>query len=92
MPEGVRNWEALLAWGRVRLEQAGIDEAPDKIRWVAAHLLGCGLLAVGTVTGAAATATFAVACAAPSVFVARNTKANVPVALGVNDSVVPAKP
>ena len=46
MPEGVRNWEALLAWGRARLEQAGIDEAPIKIRWVAAHLLGCGLLGV----------------------------------------------
>lgn len=46
MPEGVCNWEALLARGRARLEQAGIDEAPSKIRWVAAHLLGCGLLGV----------------------------------------------
>lgn len=41
-----RNWQALLAGGRARLEQAGIDEADNKLRWVAAHLLACGLLDV----------------------------------------------
>jgi release factor glutamine methyltransferase len=46
MPAGVRNWRDLLSRGRARLEKAGIDEASVKLRWVAAHLLGCGLLDV----------------------------------------------
>ncbi len=41
-----RNWQALLDAGRERLERAGIAEAGNKLRWVAAHLLGCGLLDV----------------------------------------------
>lgn len=41
-----RTWQALLDAGRERLERAGIDEAGNKLRWVAAHLLGCGLLEV----------------------------------------------
>ena len=44
MPDGVCNWEALLARGRVRLERAGIEECENKLRWVLSHLLGCGLL------------------------------------------------
>lgn len=43
MTASVRNWKALLAEGRVRLEEAGIAEAENKLRWVAAHRLGCGL-------------------------------------------------
>ena len=39
-----RRWRALLSDGRTRLERAGIAEAENKLRWVAAHLLGCGLL------------------------------------------------
>ena len=39
-----RRWKALLSAGRTRLERAGIAEAENKLRWVAAHLLGCGLL------------------------------------------------
>ena len=46
MTAGARNWQALLSDGRARLERAGIDEADNKLRWVAAHLLGCGLLDV----------------------------------------------
>lgn len=46
MPEVVRSWKEWLAWGGARLERAGIEEAPVKLRWVAAHLLGCGLLDV----------------------------------------------
>ncbi len=46
MPEGVCNWEALLFQGKMRLEQAGIDEGDNKLRWVVSHLLGCGLLDV----------------------------------------------
>jgi release factor glutamine methyltransferase len=46
MPAGVLQWKDLLFQARVRLEKAGIDEAPVKLRWVAAHLLGCGLLDV----------------------------------------------
>lgn len=38
------QWKSLLAAGQQRLEAAGIDEAANKLRWVAAHLLGCGLL------------------------------------------------
>lgn len=44
MPEKIRSWNELLAWGRGRLEGAGIEEAVVKLRWVAAHLLQCGLL------------------------------------------------
>lgn len=40
------QWKTVLVQGRVRLEQAGIDEPAQKIRWVAAHLLDCGLLDV----------------------------------------------
>ena len=46
MTPAARSWQELLADGRRRLERAGIDEADNKLRWVAAHLLGCGLLAV----------------------------------------------
>jgi release factor glutamine methyltransferase len=46
MPEGGCNWKELLARGQTRLEQAGIDEASVKLRWVAGHLLGCSLLDV----------------------------------------------
>ena len=41
-----RNWKTLLAGGGARLAQAGIAEAENKLRWVAAHLLDCGLLDV----------------------------------------------
>ena len=40
------NWQELLAESRARLEQVGIAEAENKLRWVAAHLLDCGLLDV----------------------------------------------
>ena len=46
MRDGVLNWQDLFAQGQVRLERAGIDEAPVKLRWVAGHLLSCGLLDV----------------------------------------------
>lgn len=46
MTAAVRSWQERLADGRARLERAGIDEAENKVRWVAAHLLGCGLLDV----------------------------------------------
>ena len=46
MSGGGRTWGDRLARGRARLEAAGIDEAAVKLRWVAAHLLGCGLLDV----------------------------------------------
>ncbi|MGD9781478.1 MAG: peptide chain release factor N(5)-glutamine methyltransferase [Kiritimatiellia bacterium] len=38
------QWKARLAAGQKRLEREGIAEAENKLRWVAAHLLGCGLL------------------------------------------------
>ena len=46
MTAAARSWQERLADGRARLERAGIDEAENKVRWVAAHLLGCGLLDV----------------------------------------------
>jgi release factor glutamine methyltransferase len=46
MTAAARSWRDLLSGGRARLERAGIDEAETKLRWVAAHLLGCGLLDV----------------------------------------------
>ena len=46
MPARAPSWGKLLARGRARLEQAGIDEADNKLRWGAGHLLGCGLLDV----------------------------------------------
>lgn len=46
MSAAARSWQAWLAAGRARLARAGIDEAETKLRWVAAHLLGCGLLDV----------------------------------------------
>lgn len=46
MPSGVRRWKDGLSDGQARLEAAGIDEAANKLRWVAAHLLGGGLLDV----------------------------------------------
>ena len=46
MTAAARNWGALLAAGRARLEAAGIAEAENKLRWVAAHLLECKLLDV----------------------------------------------
>lgn len=46
MTAAARSWQERLAGGRERLERAGIDEADNKLRWVAAHLLGGGLLDV----------------------------------------------
>lgn len=46
MPAAGPNWGDRLARARTRLEQAGIAEADNKLRWVAGHLLGCGLLEV----------------------------------------------
>ena len=46
MTAAARSWQEWLADGRTRLERAGIDEAETKLRWVAAHLLGGGLLDV----------------------------------------------
>ena len=46
MRDETPNWRDLLSRGRARLERAGIEEAPVKLRWVAAHLLRCGLLDV----------------------------------------------
>lgn len=44
MTAAARSWKAMLSAGQARLERAGIDEAANKLRWVAAHLMGCGLL------------------------------------------------
>ena len=46
MTVAARRWKTLLSDGRTRHERAGIAEAENKLRWVAAHLLGCGLLDV----------------------------------------------
>ena len=46
MTAASRNWKVLLAASQARLEKAGIAEAENKLRWVAAHLLGCNLLDV----------------------------------------------
>lgn len=43
MSSAAGNWGARLAAAQQRLEQAGIDEAFHKLRWVAAFLLDCGL-------------------------------------------------
>ncbi len=40
------TWGARLADARRRLEEQGIDEAANRLRWLAAHLLSCGLLEV----------------------------------------------
>jgi release factor glutamine methyltransferase len=37
------SWKSRLAAAQARLEQAGVDEAFHKLRWVAAFLLDCGL-------------------------------------------------
>jgi len=44
MTVAARCWKTLLSDGRACLDRAGIAEAENKLRWVAAHLLGCGLL------------------------------------------------
>ena len=46
MTSRARQWKAMLSDGQSRLETAGIEEASHKLRWVAAHLLGCSLLGV----------------------------------------------
>ena len=46
MIAGPGSWKARLEEARKRLEQAGVDEAANKLRWVAGHLLNCGLLEV----------------------------------------------
>ena len=46
MTPAARRWHDWLAEGRERLARAGIDEAENKVRWVAAHVLDCGLLDV----------------------------------------------
>lgn len=40
------NWGEWLARGRQQLMAAGVEEANVKLRWVAAHVLGCKLLDV----------------------------------------------
>lgn len=40
---GPQPWSALLAAAERRLRAAAVEEADTKLRWVAAHLLGCGL-------------------------------------------------
>lgn len=40
---GPQPWSALLAAAADRLRAAGVDEAANKLRWVAGHLLGCNL-------------------------------------------------
>ena len=44
MTAGPGSWKTRLDEARKRLELAGIDEAANKLRWVAGHLLNCGLL------------------------------------------------
>ena len=46
MTAGPGSWKTRLDEARKRLELAGIDEAANKLRWVAGHLLNCGLLEV----------------------------------------------
>lgn len=46
MPEDARNWGERLARARAQLDGQGIDEASIQLRWLAAHLLACGLLDV----------------------------------------------
>ncbi len=46
MPAGEGTWRDLLVAAQEWLEQAGIEEADVKLRWVAGHLLACGLLDV----------------------------------------------
>ena len=46
MTADARSWQAVLADGQARLARAGIAEAANKLRWVAAHVLECGLLDV----------------------------------------------
>ena len=46
MTPASRRWHDWLAEGRERLARAGIAEADNKVRWLAAHLLDCGLLDV----------------------------------------------
>ena len=46
MTAAARSWQEWLSGGRQRLERAGIAEAGNKLRWVAAHVLDCGLLDV----------------------------------------------
>ena len=46
MTPASRRWHDWLAEGRERLARAGIAEADNKLRWVAAHWLDCGLLDV----------------------------------------------
>lgn len=41
------RWDGRLDAARARLEERGIDEADSRLRWLAAHLLSCGLLDVG---------------------------------------------
>ena len=46
MTAAARSWQEWLSGGRQRLERAGIAEAGNKLRWIAAHVLDCGLLDV----------------------------------------------
>ncbi|NLB65166.1 MAG: peptide chain release factor N(5)-glutamine methyltransferase [Lentisphaerae bacterium] len=46
MPSRPGTWAQLLADSRARLEATGVDEAESRLRWLAAHLLDCGLLDV----------------------------------------------
>jgi release factor glutamine methyltransferase len=46
MREGDRNWGERLALARAQLDGQGIDEGASRLRWLAAHLLDCGLLDV----------------------------------------------
>ena len=40
------SWGERLRRARERLEGLGVEEAGTKLRWLSAHLLGCGLLEV----------------------------------------------
>ena len=46
MPEAGASWSRRMEKALARLAGAGIDEAETKLRWLAGHLLGCGLLDV----------------------------------------------
>jgi release factor glutamine methyltransferase len=46
MPDRGPIWKVRMSQAQARLEKAGIEEASVKLRWVAAQLLGCGLLDV----------------------------------------------
>lgn len=46
MADGVASWGDRLDRARTRLTGQGLEEASSRLRWLAAHLLSCGLLEV----------------------------------------------